>query len=77
MLFPIAPERRWVNGTLGTVCHIDMEAQRLYVDTETHSRLEVEPERWSNVRYTYNEKEKRIEEEELGTFTQFPICRLG
>lgn len=66
-------ERRWVNGTLGTVCHIDMETQRLYVDTETHSRLEVEPERWSNVRYTYNEKEKRIEEEELGTFTQFPI----
>lgn len=66
-------ERRWVNGTLGTVSHIDMESGRLYVDTEKHSMLEVEPERWSNVRYTYNEKEKRIEEEELGTFTQYPI----
>ena len=28
---------------------------------------------WSNVRYTFNETEKKIEEEELGTFTQFPI----
>ena len=28
---------------------------------------------WSNIRYTYNEREKKIEEEELGTFTQFPI----
>ncbi|MBQ5535602.1 MAG: ATP-binding domain-containing protein, partial [Oscillospiraceae bacterium] len=25
------------------------------------------------MRYTYNEKEKKIEEEQLGTFTQFPI----
>lgn len=66
-------EHRWVNGTLGTISRIDMEQQRLYVDTETHTSLEVEPERWSNVRYSYNEKEKRIEEEELGTFTQYPI----
>ncbi len=67
------PEHRWVNGTLGTIAHIDMEAGQIYVDTETHSSLNVEPERWSNVRYTYNEQEKRIEEEELGTFTQYPF----
>lgn len=66
-------EKRWVNGTLGVISHIDMEQQRLYVDTETHTHLEVTPERWHNIRYTYNEKEKRIEEEELGTFTQYPI----
>ena len=28
---------------------------------------------WSNIRYRYNEQEKKIEEEELGTFTQYPI----
>ena len=28
---------------------------------------------WSNIRYRYNETEKKIEEEELGTFTQYPI----
>lgn len=30
-------------------------------------------ESWSNIRYRYNETEKKIEEEELGTFTQYPI----
>ena len=30
-------------------------------------------ESWSNIRYRYNEQEKKIEEEELGTFTQYPI----
>lgn len=67
------PEHRWVNGTLGTIHRIDQEQHTVYVDTETHANLEVKPERWSNVRYTYNELEKRIEEDELGTFTQFPF----
>ena len=30
-------------------------------------------ESWSNIRYRYNEEENKIEEEELGTFTQYPI----
>ena len=28
---------------------------------------------WENMRYTYNEKEKKIEEQQLGTFTQYPL----
>ena len=35
--------------------------------------MEVTREVWSNVRYTYNEQEKKIEEEELGIFRQFPL----
>jgi tetratricopeptide (TPR) repeat protein len=35
--------------------------------------MDVEPEVWENMRYTFNEKEQRIEEELLGTYTQFPL----
>ena len=67
------PEHRWVNGTLGLVSSINEEAGLVHVDIEGGSSVTVEPMQWRNVRYTYNETEKRIEEEELGTFTQFPI----
>ena len=35
--------------------------------------FDVEPEIWENMRYTFNDKEKKIEEELLGTYTQFPL----
>lgn len=35
--------------------------------------MAVQKERWSNIRYRYNEQEKKIEEEELGIFIQYPI----
>jgi len=67
-------DRRWVNGTLGTVIGFDEDSHdRIYVVTEDGAQLDVEREKWSNVRYTFNEQEKKIEEQELGTYTQFPI----
>ena len=67
------PEKRWVNGTLGILTHINLEEATLTVETEDGREVIVEPERWSNMRYEYNEREKKIIERELGTFTQFPI----
>lgn len=64
---------RWVNGTLGTVTGFDEELGYVYIRTEDGKEYNVEPEVWSNVRYTFNEKEKKIEEQELGTYTQYPI----
>lgn len=66
-------EKQWVNGTIGTIEGIDEEAQLLYIITEDGRACEVRKESWSNVRYSFNEKEKKIEEEELGVFIQFPI----
>ncbi len=67
-------EKRWVNGTLGTIIGIGDENDGLiYVRTEQGEDVDVEQEIWSNVRYTYNEKEQKIEEEEIGNFRQFPI----
>lgn len=65
-------EKRWVNGTLGTIVGF-AEDGCLYICTEDGIEYKVEPETWRNIRYSYNEEEKKIEEEELGTFTQFPI----
>lgn len=67
-------EKRWVNGTLGTVIGMGDESEGLIcVRTEQGEDVDVEQETWSNVRYTYNEKEQKIEEEEIGYFRQFPI----
>ena len=65
-------EKRWVNGTIGTVAGID-ENDTLYVITEDGREFDVKKERWANIRYRYNEVEKKIEEEELGVFIQYPV----
>lgn len=65
-------DRRWVNGTIGTIAGID-EEDTLYVITENGRECDVKRESWRNIRYKYNEEEKKIEEEELGVFTQYPI----
>ena len=66
-------DKRWVNGTLGVIEAIDEETSLLYVITEEGEEYEVEPAQWSNIRYTFNEKEQKIEEEEIGVYRQFPI----
>ena len=67
------PEKRWVNGTLGQIVGVDENGEKLYVVSDDGRQHDVERAQWANVRYTYNEKEKKIEEEELGVFTQFPV----
>lgn len=67
-------ERRWVNGTLGTVIGLDEAINgHIYVVTENGTEVDIEQEVWSNMKYTFNEKEKKIEEMEIGTYRQFPI----
>ena len=69
-------EHRWVNGTLGMITGIDINdegSQILYVRTDSGEEFDVDQSVWSNMRYTYNEKEEKIEEEEIGRFVQYPI----
>ncbi|MDL2255910.1 tetratricopeptide repeat protein [Parabacteroides sp. OttesenSCG-928-G06] len=66
------PERRWVNGTIGMISGID-EHGNVYVMLESGAEHLVEATSWRNYRYKYNEKEKRVEEEIVGTFEQLPI----
>ena len=67
-------DKRWVNGTLGTIIGFgDDEDGIIYVRTENDIDVDVEREIWSNIRYRFNEKEQKIEEEEIGTYEQFPL----
>ena len=67
-------EHQWVNGTLGTIIGFDDEDDaKIYVRTETGLDVMVEPAAWSNMRYHFNEIEKKIEEEEIGRYEQYPI----
>ena len=64
-------EGRWYNGTIGKVT--GLSSGTVFVALESGEEMEVLPEIWENMRYTYNEKEKKVEEIVLGTFLQIPI----
>ncbi len=66
-------EKRWVNGTIGVVIGIDEEEGIIGVVDEDGHEYDVVREVWENIRYTFNEKQQKIEEELLGTFVQFPL----
>ncbi|MCM1065959.1 MAG: AAA family ATPase [Muribaculaceae bacterium] len=65
------PERRFVNGTLGIVSRT--EPDKLIVELENGSEIDVEPVSWENVSYEYEAKTKRVSTRVKGTFTHFPI----
>ncbi|MBN2744480.1 MAG: AAA family ATPase [Marinilabiliaceae bacterium] len=64
-------ERRWYNGSLGIIEEI--VENTIFVRLENGIVHEVNRDIWRNIRYKYDEKNKRIIEEELGSFTQFPL----
>ncbi len=65
------PQQLWVNGTIGRVHTANTD--KLIVETEDGQIHDVPLAIWSNIRYRYDEKSKKIEEEELGTFIQYPV----
>lgn len=70
MLIRNDPEKRWVNGTLGKVSGLSDKKVSVEIDGVSH---EVKPETWQNIQYRYHRETHRIEEEVLGTFTQYPL----
>lgn len=64
--------RRFYNGKIGTVIKIEREKIVVTFPNE-EGELELEQEKWQNVRYNYSSDKDKLEEEELGTFTQYPI----
>jgi len=65
-------ERRYYNGKIATVKKIDKEGIRVIL-ADADEELLLEQETWSNIRYTYNQEDERIDEEKLGSFTQYPV----
>ena len=62
----------FIKNDYETIAGID-EDETLYVITEDGKEVDVKKDSWRNIRYRYNDKEKKIEEEELGVFIQYPI----
>lgn len=70
MLIRNDPYKRWVNGSIGRVSRLTDTKVWVEIRGTIH---ELEPETWQNIRYRYNQETNRIEEEEVGSFTQYPL----
>ena len=63
--------KRYFNGKIGVVTR--MEDEKLFVKCDGESEITVEREKWKNIRYNLNATTQKLEEDELGSFSQFPI----
>lgn len=64
--------RRYFNGKIATVKSIAGD-EIIVSFGEGEDDLQLEKETWKNIRYIYNKENDEIDEEELGSFTQYPI----
>ncbi len=64
--------QRYFNGKIGVVTSLDSDT--ITVRTESPAQnLVIEQYVWKNIKYTSNKYTRQIEEEVIGTFTQFPL----
>lgn len=63
--------KRYFNGKIAKIKSIEDNA--IIVEFSEGNEITVEKQEWENIRYKWNDEEKKIEEEIIGTFTQFPI----
>ncbi len=66
--------RKYFNGKLATIEAIDTSNKQITVSFPNDDALfTLDLEVWNNIRYIFNEEKNTVEEEIIGTFTQFPI----
>jgi hypothetical protein len=63
--------KRYYNGKIGKIKELEEASITVVFDDE--SEVEVERTVWNNIQYSYNREQKKIVEEIVGTFEQFPI----
>lgn len=62
---------RWVNGTLAEVVYLDSNA--IIVRTEDGVKHQVDRASWQSFSYRYDKESKKLEKEQTGSFTQYPL----
>jgi hypothetical protein len=63
---------RLYNGMIGKITKL--EDDKIFVKTKEYDHpIMVEKVVWENIRYTWNNKRNQVDEEVIGTFTQFPL----
>ncbi len=64
--------RRYYNGRIGTVSGIN--ADGIWVSFgDSNEKVQVQQETWKTVRYSLDRQAGKIVEDEMGSFTQFPL----
>ena len=63
-------ERRYFNGKIGTVK--TLETDKIVVEADGHY-ITVSKDSWENTRYALNRGDGKLEQEVMGSFTQFPL----
>lgn len=67
-------ERKYFNGKIGVIKELNLDKHQVLVGFNDGSEdVVVRRETWENIKYKYNKGEDKIEEEVLGTFSQFPL----
>lgn len=64
--------RRYFNGKIGIVTRIEEDKIFVLCKGET-DEIEVKKETWENIRYSVNKTTRQLEEDVLGSFSQFPL----
>lgn len=65
--------RRYYNGKLATVYHVGDEGDVWVRLAGSNEELKLEQHTWRSVRYKYNRDKDKIDEEELGSYKQYPV----
>lgn len=63
-------DKKWVNGTIGKIASLKDNEIKVDIDGIAYS---VYPQTWSKIRYSYNQDTKKVEEEVVSSFTQYPL----
>lgn len=69
-------EKKYFNGKIGVVKSIHEEEDDEFIEVEfpeEQSVIRVQKVTWQNIRYSFNDEQNKIDEEELGSFTQYPV----
>jgi ATP-dependent exoDNAse (exonuclease V) alpha subunit len=64
-------KKKYYNGKIAKIKKL--EDNIITVELPDNEEIEVEKFTWNNIKYSWNAKERKIDEEIIGTFTQFPV----
>jgi hypothetical protein len=64
--------KRYYNGKIGIVERLEDDS--IFVQCKNESEtIEVKKDIWKNIRYSVNKQTQQLEEQEIGSFTQYPL----
>lgn len=65
-------EKRYYNGKIGVITELTGDTIKVLCKGESDA-IEVQKEKWENIRYTLNNTSQQVEEDVVGSFEQFPL----